>query len=246
MNCAQALRQPPARLTLEENTVDIWSADLDRSPHEVCRLHDTLSPDERERASKFHFAEDQQRFIASRGILRDVLARYLGRSPSALHFSYGPFGKPSLADNCASNLRFNLSHSGNLALYAVTRNREIGVDVERIDSSFVDCGIEEKFFSRNEVAELRSLDASERLRAFFNCWTRKEAYVKACGGGLQISLQSFDVSLAPREAVAFLNKGESGWSLQALPLGRDHAAAVAVEGNNSGLRSWRWQMQPTE
>jgi 4'-phosphopantetheinyl transferase len=118
--------------------------------------------------------------------------------------------------------------------------------VERIDSSFVDCGIEEKFFSRNEVAELRSLDGSERLRAFFNCWTRKEAYVKACGGGLQISLQSFDVSLAPREAVAFLSKGESGWSLLALPLGRDHAAAVAVEGNNRGLRSWRWQMQPTE
>ncbi len=145
-----------------------------------------------------------------------------------------------------ADLRFNLSHSGNVALYAVTRNREIGVDVERIDSSFVHDGIEEKFFSRNEVAKLRSLDASERPRAFFNCWTRKEAYVKACGGGLQISLPSFDVSLAPHEAAAFLSKGESGWSLLALPLGRDHAAAIAVEGNNWELRSWQWQMQPTE
>ncbi len=246
MNCSQALRRSALRLTLEETTVDVWSADLDRSPYEMCRLHDTLSPDERERASKFHFVRDQQRFIASRGILRDILARYLGRSPSALHFSYGPFGKPSLADDCASDLRFNLSHSGNVGLYAITRNREIGVDVERIDSSFVDDGIEEKFFSDNEVAKLRSLDTSERPRAFFNCWTRKEAYVKARGGGLQISLQSFDVSLAPIEAVEFLSKTESGWSLLALPLGHDHAAAIAVEGNNWELRSCQWQMQPTK
>ncbi len=246
MNFTQVLRRPRLRLTLEENTVDVWSADLDRSPYEICRLEETLPSDELGRAAKFHFARDRRRFIASRGILRDILARYVGQSASPLRFSYGRFGKPALADDCAIDLRFNLSHSDNVALYAVTRNREIGVDVERIDSSFVDDGIEEKFFSRNEVAKLRSLDASERPRAFFNCWTRKEAYVKACGGGLQISLQSFDVSLAPHEAAAFLSKRESGWSLLALPLGRDHAAAVAVEGNNWKLRSWQWQMQPTE
>ncbi|HEY6444314.1 MAG TPA: 4'-phosphopantetheinyl transferase superfamily protein [Candidatus Acidoferrales bacterium] len=246
MNCAQALRRSALPLTLEENTVHAWSADLDRSPYEIRRLHDTLSPDERERAFRFRFAGDQQRFIASRGILRDILARYVGRPPDALHFSYGPFGKPSLADDCASDLRFNLSHSGNVALYAVTHNREVGVDVERIDSSFVDDGIEEKFFSDNEIAKLRSLHTSERPRAFFNCWTRKEAYVKACGGGLQISLQSFEVSLAPHEAVEFLSTGESGWSLLALPLGRDYAAAVAVEGNNCELKSWHWLMQPTQ
>jgi 4'-phosphopantetheinyl transferase len=246
MNCARTLSLPPLRLALEGNTVDIWTANLDLSSYEMCRLEDTLSPDERERAAKFHFARDRQRFIAARGILRDILARYLGRSPSALLFSYGPFGKPALADDCASDLRFNLSHSGSVALYAVACNREIGVDVERIDSSFIEDGIEERFFSRNEVAKLRSLHASERLRAFFDCWTRKEAYVKARGGGLQISLQSFEVSLAPHEAAAFLSKGESGWSLLSLPLGRDHAAAVAVEGTNWGLRSWQWQMCPTE
>lgn len=246
MNCAQALRRPSLRLTLEENTVDVWSADLDRSPYETCRLEDTLSSDEHERAAKFHFARDRRRFIVSRGILRNILARYVRQSASALRFSYGQFGKPALADGCATDLRFNLSHSDNVALCAVTRNREIGIDVERIDSSFVGDGIEEKFFSRNEVAKFRSLDASERPRAFFNCWTRKEAYVKACGGGLQISLQSFDVSLAPHEAVGFLSKGESRWSLLALQLGHDYAAALAVEGNNWELRSWRWQMQPAE
>ncbi len=242
MNCARVLSRAQCRLTLEGNTVDIWTANLDLSPHELCGVEDTLSPDERERAAKFHFAGDWRRFIASRGILRDIVARYLGRSASALRFSYGAFGKPALADDCDGDLRFNLSHSGSVALYAVTRNREIGVDVERIDSSFVEDGIEEKFFSRNEVAKLRSLHASQRLRAFFDCWTRKEAYVKARGGGLQISLRGFEVSLAPDEGAAFLSKGESGWSLQALPVGRDYAAAVAVEGNNWGLRSWQWRI----
>ena len=134
--------------------MDVWTADLDSSPYELCHLGDTLSTDERERATKFHLARDRRRSIASRGILRDILTRYVGRSASALSFSYGPFGKPALAEDYAEDLRFNLSHSGNVALYAVTRNREIGVDVERIDSSFVDDGIEEKFFSRNEVAKL--------------------------------------------------------------------------------------------
>jgi 4'-phosphopantetheinyl transferase len=245
MNCAPTLSLPLFRVALGGNTVDIWTADLDLSLHEMRSLQNTLSPDERERAAKFHFARDRQRFIAARGILRDILARYLGRSPSALLFSYGPFGKPALADDCASDLRFNLSHSGSVALYAIAR-REIGVDVERIDSSFIEDGIEERFFSRNEVAKLRSLHASERLRGFFNCWTRKEAYVKARGDGLQISLQSFDVSLAPNESAAFLSEGESGWSLQALSLGLDHSAAVAAEGNDWGVRLRRWRMCPAE
>ena len=246
MSCARPLSIPPLQLTLEGNTVDIWTANLDLSSYEMCRLEDTLSSDERERAAKFHFAGGRGRFIASRGILRDILARYLGRSASALRFSYGPFGKPALTDDFAADLRFNLSHSGSVALYAVARDREIGIDVERIDPSFIEDGIEGKFFSRNEVAKLRSLHAGKRLRAFFDCWTRKEAYVKARGGGLQISLQSFEVSLAPDEAAAFLSEGESGWSLLALPLGRDHAAAVAIEGNNGGLRSRQWQMLPME
>jgi 4'-phosphopantetheinyl transferase len=246
MNCTPALSVPPVQLTLEGNTIHVWTANLDRSSYELCRLEDTLSLDERERAARFHFARDRGRFIASRGILRDILARYLGRSASALSFSYGPLGKPALIDDCAADLRFNLSHSGNVALYAVAPHREIGIDVERIDSRFIEDGIEEKFFSRNEVAKLSSLQASERLRAFFNCWTRKEAYVKARGGGLQISLQSFEVSLAPDEESVFLSKGEAGWSLLALPLGRDYAAAVAIEGNNWGLRSWQWRMLPAE
>jgi 4'-phosphopantetheinyl transferase len=235
----------PTRLTPGVNQIDVWRADLELTLPELCRLQATLSPDELARAARFHFSRDRRRFIAGRGILRDILARYLERSPVELHFSYGPFGKPSLASHCAADgLRFNLSHSGCIALYAVARLREVGIDLERIESGFAEDGIAEKFFSPTEVASLRSLPAETRPQAFFNCWTRKEAYVKARGAGLQIPLDSFDVSLAPGEQAAFLSEAESGWSLQALTLDPDYVAAIAAEGNDWQLRFWQWQLPP--
>jgi 4'-phosphopantetheinyl transferase len=237
MKLAPSSRLSFSRLTLEADVVDVWSGDLEPASEEIHDLRASLSPDELERASRFHFARDRQRFIASRGILRNILARYIGRSPETIRFFYGPFGKPSLApEGTANGLCFNLSHAGGLALYAVALNRKVGVDLERIDPSFVGDGIEEKFFSRNEIDELRSLAAGDRPRAFFNCWTRKEAYVKALGGGLQIPLQSFDVSLAPDKAPAFLSERESGWSLRGFTLPPDYVAAIAAEGKNWRLR----------
>ena len=227
----------PSQLTLEANAVDVWRGDLEPGRDQMCHLRDSLSPDELDRAAKFHFLRDRQRFIAARGILRNILARYIGRSPETIRFSYGPFGKPRLAPSCAADgLCFNLSHAGSIALYAVALNREIGVDLERLDPSFLEDRIEEEFFSRNEIVELRSLPVNARPRAFFNCWTRKEAYVKALGGGLQISLQSFDVSLAPGKAPAFLSERESGWSLRALTFPPDYVAAIAAEGKDWQLR----------
>jgi 4'-phosphopantetheinyl transferase len=245
MNFSPATTPSSARLTLGANEVDVWRAELEVGPAELCRLRATLSPDELARAARFHFSRDQRRFIAGRGILRDVLARYLERSPVEIHFSYGAFGKPSLAPYCAGDgLRFNLSHSDNVALYAVARVREVGIDLERIEPGFTEDGIAEKFFSRKEVACLRSLPADTRPHAFFNCWTRKEAYVKARGAGLQIPLDSFDVSLAPGEQAVFLSEAEAGWSLQALTLDPDYVAAIAVEGNDWQLRLWQWQPPP--
>ncbi|MGB2890178.1 MAG: 4'-phosphopantetheinyl transferase superfamily protein [Candidatus Acidiferrales bacterium] len=234
-----------ARLTLGVNDVDVWRADLELGPPELYRLRETLSPDELDRAARFYFPEDRQRFIAARGILRDILARYLGCVPAAVDFSYRVFGKPSLASNyTAEGLQFNLSHSGSMALYAVARQREVGIDIERIEPQFAAEGIAEKFFSRNEVARLRSLPSSAQLEGFFNCWTRKEAYVKARGGGLQIPLDSFDVSLAPHEEATFLSEGEFGWSLRALIIDPDYVAAIAVEGNDWQLRLRQWQIRP--
>ena len=243
MNLTSSFRPAPARLMLDVYYVDVWRADLGLGPPELYRLQKTLSPDELDRAARFHFPKDQQRFIAARGVLRDILARYLGRSPAELHFCYAPFGKPSLASECAA-YSFNLSHSASIALYAVARHREVGIDLERIDPRLAEHDIAEKFFSRNEVVKLRALPASARLQAFFNCWTRKEAYVKARGGGLQIPLESFDVSLAPDEQAAFLSESEFGWSLRALPLDPDYAAAIAVDGKDWQLRLWQWQISP--
>jgi len=243
MNLTSSFCPAPARLMLEINQVDVWRADLELGSPDLYHLQKTLSPDELDRAARFHFPKDQQRFIAARGVLRDILARYLGRSPAELHFSYGPFGKPSLASDCAADsLQFNLSRSGSIALYAVARQREVGIDLERIQPELAEEKIAEEFFSRNEVIKLRSLPSSARLQAFFNCWTRKEAYVKARGAGLQIPLDSFDVSLAPDEQAAFLSEGEFGWSLRALLLDPDYAAAIAAEGKDWQLRLWQWQI----
>jgi 4'-phosphopantetheinyl transferase len=245
MNFASSFSLPPTRLTLDLHGVDVWRADLEVHSSELNRLQNTLSPDELGRAARFHFVKDQQHFIVGRGILRDILARYLDRLPAELHFSYSSHGKPSLAHHDNSDgLRFNLSHSGSLALYSVARLRDVGIDIERIEPKFAEDGIAEKFFSRNEVAKLRSLPTSARSQAFFNCWTRKEAYVKARGGGLQIALDSFEVSLAPGEQAGFLSEGESGWSLEALAPDPDYVAAIAVEGQDWRPRLWRWQIRP--
>lgn len=244
MNFTSSFVLPPARLTLGASGIDVWRADLEIQSSEFRRIQDSLSPDELDRSVKFHFAKDRQRFITGRGILRDILARYLDQAPAEFHFSYTSHGKPSLDHRSnPDGLRFNLSHAGNLALYAIARNREVGIDLEQIEPKFAEDGIAERFFSRNEVAKLRSLPASVWSQAFFNCWTRKEAYVKARGAGLQIALDSFEVSLAPGEEARFLSEGEIGWSLEAFTPDRDHVAAIAAEGHDWRSRLWQWQIR---
>jgi 4'-phosphopantetheinyl transferase len=221
--------------------VDVWRADLEVDSPELNRLENTLSPDELDRAARFHFVKDRQRFIVGRGILRDILARYLDRSPAELHFSYSSHGKPSLAHrHNPDGLQFNLSHAGNLAVYAIASNREVGIDLEPIEPKLADGRIADKFFAPNEVARIRSLPASVIPQAFFNCWTRKEAYVKGRGAGLQIALDSFEVSFVPGEPEGFISEGEFGWSLEALTVDPDYAAAIAVEGHDWRLRLWQW------
>lgn len=236
----QSYLECPLPLTLGHNEVHIWCSDLSLAPPQL-RLGSTLSADELRRANQFHFWRDRERFVAARGILRDILARYAGCPPAELRFSYSPFGKPYMAsDSLAQSLRFNLSHSASLALYAVSWVREVGIDVERIDPKFADDEMAARFFSPAELAKLRSLPAISRPQAFFHCWTRKEAYVKARGQGLQIPLDSFEVSMAPDEPAAFLSKRESGWSLRALPVSRDYAAAVAARGAGWQIAWWQW------
>ena len=144
-------------------------------------LEQTLSADEKERAARFHFPVDRERFIAAHGCLRAILRRYLGCESDQISFSVNQYGKPALNDY---PLEFNLSHSGNYALIGITRKQKIGVDVEKVRPEIELESIAEHNFSKREVAELMSLPPGQRVAGFFLCWTRKEAYIKAHGTGI--------------------------------------------------------------
>jgi len=233
-------------LALSTCQVHAWRASLDWPGIDVERLSRLLSLDERIRAERFYFERDRKRFVVGRGILRGILGCYLGIEPSCVQFSYGAYGKPALAAaSVGETLHFNVSHSDALALYAVTRGREIGVDVERVRPLADADSIAERYFSARENAVFRALPANEKLAAFFNCWTRKEAYAKACGEGLGAKLSTIEVSLTPGQPARLLSINDdpqetSRWFLQELSAGPDYAAALVVEGDGWHLIDRQW------
>lgn len=223
------------------NEVHIWRADLDRMAERMPDLLRTLTPDEREKAGRFRFQKDRDRFVVARGLLRAILGGYLQVRPHQLRFIYGAHGKPSLPSEFGGGaLQFNLSHSQGQALYAVAHRRQVGVDIEQVRSDFTCLEIARRFFSSCEVDALRSLPPEEQTEAFFNCWTRKEAYIKARGEGLSLPLDQFNVSLAPGEQAALLSCSQSQelsrWSLQGLEVSPGFVAALAVEGHDYRLK----------
>jgi 4'-phosphopantetheinyl transferase len=196
----------------------------------VNRFHKLLSPEERERTSRFRFGHLKDSFILARGALRVLLGHYARISPPAIEFSYGPKGKPSIAGN--SRLKFSLSHSNSLALFAFTLDCEIGIDLEYISPTSNILDIADRFFCHEEAAELMSLPIEQRTHAFFLCWTRKEAYIKATGEGLSEPLDRFRVSLRPGEAARLVHLGHDTnaaalWALHDLTPNPYYAAALA-------------------
>jgi 4'-phosphopantetheinyl transferase len=198
-------------------------------------LSQTLSASELERARRFHFESDQARFIAARGALRLLLAAELHVAAELLEFTYGAYGKPDLAPPFdRSGLRFNLAHSENLALIALCRNREIGVDVEAVRALSDELQLVKSCFSAHEQREYQQLDPSRRTAGFFNGWTRKEAFIKALGKGLSQPLQSFDITLAPDEPAKILRYedrpgADCGWHIDAFTPAPGYAAAVVLQ-----------------
>jgi 4'-phosphopantetheinyl transferase len=246
MSTLAAWPSPPQRLSLESEDVHVWRAKLDQPSETLQALLRLLSPDESERAWRFYFRKDREHFIVARGVLRRILGSYLSLEPSSLRFAYSNYGKPALAGIMDQpTLRFNLSHSGELALYGFTLGREIGLDLEFRREDFAGLEIAERFFSAREVEVLRSLPPQLRTEGFFNCWTRKEAYIKAVGLGLSLPLDQFDVSLSPGEPAALLRTGDderetARWSLKALTPAEGYSAALAVEGHDWHLKHWHW------
>jgi 4'-phosphopantetheinyl transferase len=239
-------RPAPAELTPSSAEVHVWRTALNPAASCVERLRCHLSADELQRAARFHFPRDRRRFTVARGVLRDILARYLRVPASELAFRYSAYGKPTLADGFDDGtLRFNVSHSHERALFAVTCGREVGVDIEFLGREIRGEEIAKRFFSAGECATLRALPQEVKQQAFFNCWTRKEAYIKAHGEGLSLPLDQFDVSLAPGEPAALLAtrsdpQDASRWSMQALSPGEGYVAALAVEGLGWQLTCWQW------
>jgi len=238
---------PPDPLVLARDEVHVWRASLDFVEPNLKHLHRLLSVDERQRAERFAVPQDRDAFIAARGLLRLILSRYLAQEPEALCFHYGLHGKPSLAlESNPNRFCFNLSHSAGLALYAVVMDQEVGVDLERVHSNLPYEAIARRFFSPQESATLLALPVHERCQAFFNCWTRKEAYVKAQGRGIALPLNQFEVSFSPGEVAALLSIGgdsraAASWTLQALHPGPDYRAALAIAGQDWQIRCWQWQ-----
>jgi 4'-phosphopantetheinyl transferase len=233
--------------TLARDEVHVWRAPLDLDPATQESLQGTLAPDERRRASKFLFEVHRRRFIAARGILRDILAGYLRRGSARLAFGYNAFGKPGLRlgpDDL--RLRFNVSHSERLALVAVAQDREVGIDVECMRRDWLWEEVAEKYFALGEITGLRSLPPAKRREAFFRCWTRKEACVKASGAGLSVPLSQFDTSVGPAGAITVpcLNQVPEAtrvWKVSNFDPGSGYAAAVAANGSGWRLRFWVWQ-----
>jgi 4'-phosphopantetheinyl transferase len=221
------------RLTV--NDVHLWKLNLDH-PSRMPSAQAILSTAERARAARFHFDHDRRRFIVAHCALRIILGNYLGISPSQVQFHYGDAGKPALDSNVhSSSITFNLSHSHELALVAVTLERRIGVDVERVHPLDDAARLVTHYFSPQEQTAFFALPENLKTEAFFNCWTRKEAFIKALGSGLSHPLDQFDVSLRPGEPPKFLRIGSNlqdiaRWSLYHLEPAANYIGALVVEG----------------
>jgi 4'-phosphopantetheinyl transferase len=231
---------------LGANEAHVWRASLDQPADTIAKLAPFLSQDEYQRAMRRYRPVDRDRFIVGRGILRKIISAYLALQPGQLRFTYNEYGRPAVSDDqndCALN--FNLAHSAELVLYAVTRERVVGIDIEYIHDDFATLEIAEHFFSKDEVAALKSLPADQRTIGFFNCWSRKEAFIKAKGMGVSYPLDRFTVSLAPGEPPALLkvdddNREVARWKMYELKLGADYAAALIAAGAPITLKQRHW------
>jgi len=214
----------------EDQTVHIWKLPLELTPRLINQMQSILSTDEKKRAARFHFDKDRHAYMAARGQLRILLAKYLGKTAQEIALGYNEYGKPYVKN---AALQFNVSHSGRFGLIAFDADWPVGVDIEKMRPDFGGMKIARHFFSAHEIGELSRLPIATQQSAFFNGWTRKEAYIKALGKGLVIPLHQFSVSLAPDKAALLLSTEHDPaqkmhWKLFALPAPLGYAAAVIV------------------
>ena len=234
--------QRPESIILAEGEVHVWRAPVNCDAGALGRYESILALSERERARKFLIPGARREFIATRGILRELLTAYLGGSAAGLRFNYGRQGKPAVsASDGAPPLRFNVSHSHGVAAFAFARQRDVGIDVEKIRQDVAGEEIAKLYFSQSEAAELRRLRRESYAEGFFKCWTRKEAYLKARGEGLQLALSSFQVSIASDKRQELIDETGSRWTISAFEPAPGFTGAVAAQGKDWKLRYWEWR-----
>jgi 4'-phosphopantetheinyl transferase len=222
--------------------VHIWRASLDYSKSKLNLLIGSLSKDETERADRFYFEKDRTQFIVRRGILKQIISKYLEIDPKNLLFEYNRFGKPFLNSNSPKHdFRFNMSHSKNMALYCISHQKDVGIDIEYIQKDIEFLQIIDRFFSHNEKKFIQKINIDKRKEAFFKIWTRKEAILKALGKGISFPLEKVDVSFNKDNFITRINDNdygqctESSWYVKDLLPTEDYVASIAIEGSNPGL-----------
>ena len=236
----------PEHPRLGEGEVHVWRASLLASAGELARLHAILSDEEKVRAARFRYEIHRGRFIAGRGIQRLLLARYLDADPAALRYRQAAHGKPLLdGAEAESGIRFNVTNAEDGLLVALARGRELGVDLEPLHRAVDRDAVARRFFSAPENAVYDTIPDEQRDAAFFTCWTRKEAYIKAVGDGLTMPLDCFDVTLRPGEPARLLaTRGDPAqverWTMRELDAGPGWTAALVVEGAGCELRLYDW------
>ena len=235
----------PGTITLDSTRVHVWKFPLDLQDRAVSRLEDVLSRDEQRRARRFRFARHRVRFTVARGRLRILLGRYLGRAPEQVAFGYGQRGKPDLAGVEDVRLAFNISHSRNIGIAAIALNRDVGIDVERIRSDTQFDKIAQRYFTRAEATSLQQFSETQQPAVFFRCWTLKEAYLKACGGGLTMGLDSLEVIISTNGKARVVGIRETApqtrhWRFAELDPGEGYVASLAVTGGDANVYCLHW------
>jgi 4'-phosphopantetheinyl transferase len=237
---------PPEELSIDADQIHIWRLWLDLPDQQLEYLRRILSEDQIQRGRRFRFLRDKKRFIAAQGLIREILSRYLALAPERIRFVYNKYGKPDLEERSKSEgWHFNLSHSEDVALLGISGGFRVGVDIERIKPDRATEDIARRFFSPNELDTLITHPEDQRIAAFYRCWTRKEAYIKAHGEGLSIPLDQFEVSISLGEPPHLINiQGNvdeaSRWSLHHLEPMEGYVAALAVEGHPKELNYYQW------
>jgi 4'-phosphopantetheinyl transferase len=228
---------------LAASSIHVWQFPLQISNPPLDSFKILLSEDECARAGRFRFEKDARRFTITRAAVRSILGGYTRRRGQDLYFGYSHHGKPALAD-ASRDIRFSVSHSGDLAMLAVALGYEVGVDLEAIRGDVETQTLADRFFSARERISLRELSGKKRVQGFFRCWTCKEAFLKGQGLGLSRSLESFDVEVSPDRPARLLAtrpdpEEAKRWSLHEVPTEENYAAAVAWEGSIAEIKTLR-------